>query len=91
MLLLARLHRAGELTVVWMPDKAQEYIDSVLLLDKRIKAIDEHIQRAASKCVFWSIIESLMALRCIYLLATTCVVADLGDLTRFATAPQLMA
>jgi transposase len=153
---LARLHRAGELTAVWVPDGAQEalrdltraredmkhlqlqarqrllafllrhgkrfsgkchwtqahyrwmtevvkfdhpnqqlvskeYIDTVILLDKRVKAFEEHNQRAANACVFWPVIESLMALRGVSLLGATSLVAEIGDLTRFANAPQLMA
>jgi transposase len=41
--------------------------------------------------VFWPVIQSLMALRGVSLLAATSIVAALADLTRFATAPQLMA
>jgi transposase len=152
---LARLHRAGELTAVWVPDGAQEalrdltraredmkhlqrqakqrllafllrhgkrfngkchwtkahyrwleevkfgqatqqivlqeYIDVVIAMSKRLKALDEHLQSAASACVFWPVIEALMALRGINLLAATTIVAEIGDLKRFANAPQLMA
>jgi transposase len=152
---LARLHRAGELTAVWVPDGAQEalrdltraredmkhlqlqskqrllafllrhgkrfsgrcnwtqahyrwlaelkfeqpaqyivmqeYIDTVIALSKRLKAFDEHVQSAAGQSVFWPVIEALMALRGINLLAATTIVAEIGDLTRFASAPQLMA
>jgi transposase len=52
---------------------SQEYIDTVILLDKRVKAFDEHIERGVS------------------LLGATSIVAEIGDLTRFANAPQLMA
>jgi hypothetical protein len=34
---------------------SQEYIDTVILLDKRVKAFDEHIERAASASVFWPV------------------------------------
>ncbi len=152
---LARLHRAGELTAVWVPDGAQEalrdltraredmkhlqlqskqrllafllrhgkrftgrcnwtqahyrwfeeikfgqptqhivmqeYIDTVLALSKRLKALDVPLQTAASASVFWPVIEALMALRGINLLAATTIVAEISDLTRFASAPQLMA
>ena len=152
---LARLHRAGELTAVWVPDGAQEalrdltraredmkhlqlqakqqllafflrygkrfsgkcnwtqahyrwmeevkfehptqyivmqeYIDTVIALSKRLKAFDEHIQSAASQSVLWPVIEALMALRGMNLLAATILVAEIGSLTRFASAPQLMA
>lgn len=152
---LARLHRAGELTAVWVPDGAQEalrdltraredikhlqlqskqrllafflrygkrftgrcnwtqahyrwmeevkfeqppqylvmqeYIDTIVQLTARVKRFDEHIQVAANASVFWPVIQALMALRGMSLLAATTVVAELGDLKRFASAPQLMA
>jgi hypothetical protein len=40
----------------------QEYIDTVVLLDKRIKAFDEHIQRASCACVFWPAIRLWLVL-----------------------------
>jgi transposase len=152
---LARLHRAGELTAVWVPDGAQEalrdltraredmkrfqkqakqhllafllrhgkrydgkskwtqahtrwleevkfeqatqqivlqeYIDTVNVLSKRLAALDEHLQSAASASVFWPVIEALMALRGVNLLTAVTIVAEIGDLQRFANAPQLMA
>ena len=154
-LMLARLHRAGELTAVWVPDDAQEglrdltraredmkslqlkakqrlsafllrhgkcyggksnwtqahfrwlegmkftqpvqqivfqeYVDTVKMLSKRIGALDQQLESAASESVFWPVIEGLMALRGINLLTATTVVAEIGDLRRFASAPQLMA
>ncbi len=155
-LMLARLHRAGELTAVWVPDGAQEalrdltraredlkhlqlqarqrllafllrhgrrydggkskwtlthyrwmetvkldhpvqqivfqeYIDTVKAMTKRIEAVDKHIESAATESVFWSVIEGLMALRGVSLLTATTIVAEIGDLRRFASAPQLMA
>jgi transposase len=154
-LALARLHRAGELTAVWVPDGAQEalrdltraredmkhlqrqakqrllafllrhgkrfegkhnwtqahyrwlegvkfeqatqqivlqeYIDTVSVLSKRLDALDEHLQSAARESVFWPVIEALMALRGVSLLTATTIVAEIGDLKRFASAPQLMA
>jgi transposase len=69
----------------------QEYVEIVGSLTKRIQAFDEHIERAASACALWPIIEALMALRGMNLLTATCFAAEIGDLKRFATAPQLMA
>jgi transposase len=152
---LARLHRAGELTAVWVPDGAQEalrdltraredmkhlqgqakqrllalllrhgkrfegkchwtqahyrwlegvkfeqalqqivfqeYIDTVAALSKRVQALDAQLESAARASVFWLVIEALMALRGVNLLTATIVVAEIGDLKRFANAPQLMA
>jgi transposase len=152
---LARLHRAGELTAVWVPDGPQEalrdltraredmkhiqrqakqrllgfllrhskrfggkdnwtqahfrwmeevkfeqpvqqivfqeYVDSVLAMTRRVKAFDEQLERAAANSVFWPVIEGLMALRGVKLITATTIVAEIGDLRRFANAPQLMA
>ncbi len=154
-LMLARLHRAGELTAVWVPDGAQEalrdltraredmkhlqrqakqrllafllrhdkryggksnwtqahyrwmegvkfehpvqqmvfqeYVDTVKAMTKRVGGLDDQIEKAAVKSVFWPVIEGLMALRGVNLLTATTVVAEIGDLRRFTGAPQLMA
>jgi transposase len=154
-LTLARLHRAGDLTAVWVPDDAQEalrdltraredmkhlqqqakqrllafllrhgkryggkcnwtqthyrwmetlkfdhpvqqivfqeYVDTVKAMAKRVDALDEEIKSAAATSVFWPVIEGLMALRGVNLLTATTTVAEVGDLRRFASAPQLMA
>lgn len=152
---LARLHRAGELTAVWVPDGEQEalrdltraredmkhlqrqakqrllafllrhgkryagksrwtqahyrwfeevkldhavqqivfqeYVDTVKVLNKRIDALDKQLESAATESVFWPVIEGLMALRGVSLLTAATIVAEIGDLKRFASAPQLMA
>jgi len=152
---LARLHRAGELTAVWVPDQAQEalrdltraredmkhlqrqarqrlsafllrhgrrftgkskwtqmyfrwletvkfeqpvqqivlqeYIDAVHACGRRVQGLDEQLEQVARESVFWPVIEALMALRGLNLLSATTVAAEIGDLHRFASAPQLMA
>ena len=152
---LARLHRADELTAVWVPDEAQEalrdltrarddmkhlqrqakqrlgafllrhgqrydgksnwtqahyrwlegvqfrqpvqqivfqeYVDTIKMLSQRVAALDQELESAATKSVFWPVIESLMALRGVSLLTATTIMAELGDLQRFTGAPQLMA
>jgi transposase len=152
---LARLHRAGELTAVWVPDEAQEalrdltraredmkhlqrqakqrlsafllrrgqsyggkspwtqahyrwleglkfsqpvqqivfqeYVDTVKLLSQRVAVLDEQLSSAAAASILWPVIEALMALRGVSLLTATTIVAEIGDLHRFASAPQLMA
>jgi transposase len=69
----------------------QEYVDTVKLLSKRVDGLDKTIESAASESVFWQMIEGLMALRGVSLLTATTIVAEIGDLKRFASAPQLMA
>ena len=152
---LARLHRARELTAVWVPDQAQEalrdltrcredmkhlqrqarqrlsafllrhgrcfggkskwtqahwrwfetvkfeqpsqqivlqeYIDTVLACSRRVQGLDEQLERVARESVFWPVIEALMALRGVNLLTATTIIAEIGDLHRFESAPQLMA
>lgn len=153
--MLARLHRAGELTAVWVPDDAQEglrdltraredmkhlqrqakqrltafllrygksyagksnwtqahfrwlegmkfcqpvqqivfqqYVDTVKVLTTRVYELDKQLESSASESVFWPVIEGLMALRGVNLLTAVTIVAEIGDLKRFASAPQLMA
>jgi transposase len=153
-LTLARLHRAGELTAVWVPDGGQEalrdltraredmkelqreakqrlmafllrhgksyggksnwtqahfrwmetvkfahavqqivfqeYIDTVRAMTKRVDALDGQIKSAADESVFRQVIEGLMALRGVNQLTATTLMAELGDLKRFESAPQLM-
>lgn len=69
----------------------QEYIDTILAGIKRVGGLDEHIERTARASAVWPMIEALMALRGVSLLAASIIMAEIGDLTRFATAPQLMA
>lgn len=152
---LARLHRAGELTAVWVPDAEhealrdltraredmkhlqrqakqrllafllrhgkrydgksnwtlthyrwletlkfeqpvqqvvfQEYVDAVLAGQRRVRGLERMLEQAAQASAVWPVIEALMALRGVNLLTAMTVVAEIGDLTRFANAPQLMA
>ena len=69
----------------------QEYIDTVVHCGKRVLALDKQIEQAAGKSVVWPVIEALMALRGVQLLTAVTTVAEIGDLKRFASAPQLMA
>lgn len=69
----------------------QEYIDTILASIKRVQALDEHIERTAKASAVWPIIEALMALRGVSLLAAAIIMAEVGDLSRFAGAAQLMA
>lgn len=69
----------------------QEYVDVIKASMRRMQAFDEHIERTAQASSVWPIIEALMALRGVSLLAASIIMAELGDLSRFAGAPQLMA
>ena len=69
----------------------QEYIDTVKAMGVRIASLDNQIESSARESTFWHTIESLMALRGVNLLTAVVIVAEIGDLKRFTSAPQLMA
>lgn len=68
----------------------QEYIDTVMACGKRVDSLKRQIEQAAQASTVWPIIEAFMALRGVSLLTGITIVAEIGDLTRFAAAPQLM-
>ena len=69
----------------------QEYVDTVRAMSKRVDGLDRQLETSAAESAFWPMIEAMMALRGVSLLTATTVVAEIGDLHRFASAPQLMA
>lgn len=69
----------------------QEYVDTVQSCGKRVLSLEKQIEQTAQASPVWPVIAALMALRGVSLLTATTVVAEVGDLKRFATAPQLMA
>lgn len=69
----------------------QEHIDRIQALGRDIKKLDVLIASTAGESALWPVIEALTALRGVNLLTAVIIMAEIGDLTRFATAPQLMA
>lgn len=69
----------------------QEYVDTVKAMTKRVQGLDKQIESASRESVFWPVIEGLMALRGVNVLTATTLVAEIGELRRFASAPELMA
>lgn len=69
----------------------QEYVDTVLSCAKRVESLEQQIEHTAQTSQTRPVIEALMALRGVNLLTAVTVVAEIGDLNRFANAPQLMA
>lgn len=63
----------------------------VKTMDKRMAALDAQIESAAAESVFWPVIQGWMALCGINLLTAATIMAEIGDLQRFANVPQLMA
>lgn len=69
----------------------QEYLGPVNATGKRVDGLDQQVAAAARESVFWPMIEALTALRGVSLRGATLVVAEIGLLHRFASAPQLLA
>ncbi len=69
----------------------QEYVDTISAGIQRVLGLDQHIERVAQASAVWPIIEALMALRGVSLLTAATIMAEVGDLTRFTNASQLMA
>jgi transposase len=67
----------------------QEYVDLVLAMGVRVKALDTQILAAEPQAEFAPTITALMALRGIDRLAATIVAAEIGELRRFPKAPNL--
>lgn len=94
--LLARLHRANELTAVWVPDIEQEAMrvlsrarEDMKLLErqarqqKRVKGLEAKMEKALDNWSLAPVVEALMALRCCQLMTAMTIMAELGDITRF--------
>lgn len=154
-LTLARLHRAGELTAVWVPGQDQEamrdltraredlkanerhlrqrlaafllrhgqaypgksrwgqahfrwietvkmatpvqqivlteYADAVKDAQRRVAALTDQVRQALPAWSLAPVVQALMALRGVSLIVAVTVLAELGDITRFDSAKQLMA
>lgn len=152
---LARLHRAGELTAVWVPDKQQEalrdltrarqdmkrlqhqsrqhvsafllrhgkvysgkskwgkgyfrwletltfdtdveqivfqnYVDVVKQQAAQVQALEREMERVLPQWSLAPVVRAMMALRGCQLITAMSLLAELGDLTRFDSASELMA
>lgn len=69
----------------------QDHIDRIQSLGRQVKALDEQIFAVVRETALWPFVEALMALRGIDQLTAVIIMAEIGDLTRFATAPQFMS
>ena len=69
----------------------QEYIDMVKHTQERVASMEEEIRKALDGWTLRPIVEGLMALRGINLVAAMTIIAELGDLSRFESARQLMS
>jgi len=69
----------------------QEYADAVMEITKRIKGIETQLARSLELYDLAPLVQALMTLRGVDTITAFTVVAELGDLSRFDTAPQFMA
>jgi transposase len=69
----------------------QEYIDTILACGQRVLGLEQIIAQTVQSSAERLVIEAVMALRGLSLIAATTVIAEIGDLRRFARASQLMA
>lgn len=67
-----------------------EYIYAVEQAQEKIKRFDQAIEEAATQITNQKLFKSLQALRGIGLLTAATLIAEIGDISRFKTAPQLM-
>jgi transposase len=88
-LLLARLHRAGELTAAQQL-VLQEYVEAVQEAQRRVAGLEEQLRQVLATWAWRPVVEGLMALRGVSLIAAVTIVAELGDLSRFDSPRELM-
>lgn len=69
----------------------QEYVDAVKHMQGRVKALEEEMRQAMEGWSLAAVVTSLMALRGFEMITAMTVVAELGDISRFDTARQVMA
>ena len=69
----------------------QEYKDIVNSFGTRVDEIESQMQIHAKESLSWPVIESLMSLRGVNFITAFTLIAEIGDLQRFASAPKLMA
>lgn len=69
----------------------REYIHALHEVKTRLKRLEAELAEMAQNCPHAAVIAALQSLRGVELLTAATFVAELGDLTRFNTAQQLMA
>jgi len=69
----------------------QEYIDTIGEAEKRVARLTEEITKALEGWCRAPVVRALQALRGVSLLTAATLVAELGDIARFATPCELMA
>ena len=78
-----------------LPEPAQqiafeEYVDAIVVATSRIERLTRSIESEAAPWRFASVVAALQAMRGIQFVHAVTLIAELGDLTRFASARALM-
>ena len=69
----------------------QEYVDTVKHLKGRVEALEEEMRQALPGWSLAPVVTGLMALRGVELITAMTVVSELGDISRFTSAREIMA
>ena len=69
----------------------QEYVDAVRQAEARVAGLEQEMVKVLTHWAWAPVVKALMALRGVKLITAMTVVAELGDLSRFASPRQLMA
>lgn len=69
----------------------QEYVDAVIHIKGKVAAMEEQMRQVMAEWSLGPVVIALMALRGMELITAMTVVAELGDISRFESARQLMA
>ena len=69
----------------------QEYVDTLKHMMGRVAALEEEMRQAMQGWSLAPVVTGLMALRGVELLTAMTIVAELGDMSRFDSARQIMA
>ena len=68
----------------------QEYVDAVIDAQRRVAALESEMRMALESWPLRAVAEGLMSLRGVGLITAVTVLAELGDISRFDNARQLM-
>jgi transposase len=69
----------------------QEYVDATVQAQTRVAGMEAEIRKTVQAWAMEPVVTALTALRGISDLAAAIIVAEIGDITRFDSAPQLMS
>lgn len=69
----------------------QEYVDTVNYMKGRVEALEEEMRQSMQGWSLAPVVTGIMALRGVELITAMTVVAELGDISRFTSAREIMA